>query len=61
MMVGDDIRDLVMKNLNTLGNVMNLQSDSHSHYDESKWGIEVQNNCGKVLLFDATCALITLI
>jgi hypothetical protein len=48
MMAGPAIRDLVVENLNTPGNVMNLQSDAHSAYDDIEWGIEGRKRGQKV-------------
>ena len=42
MFAGTATRDLVLRHLNDLGNVMNLQADAHSDYDTLLWGIEAQ-------------------
>jgi len=42
MFAGDATRDLVVDNLNSIGNAMNLESNAHTAYDDLQWGIEAQ-------------------
>ena len=42
MFAGTATRDLVLRHLNDLGNVMNLEANAHSDYDTLLWGIEAQ-------------------
>ena len=44
MFAGESIRDKVAQNLNKIGNVMNLQSDAHDHYDQLEWAIEARED-----------------
>jgi hypothetical protein len=48
MLAGTAGRDLVLQQLNGLGNLMNLQSDAHAAYDNIKWGIEGRDKNGEV-------------
>ena len=48
MFAGDAARDEVMHYLNNLGNVMNMESNAHTSYDELRWGIEAKEEDGKV-------------
>ena len=48
MFAGDEARDLVIQHLNGIGNVVNLEWNAHSAYDNLKWGIEAQNDNGTV-------------
>ena len=48
MFAGDDARDHVLKHLNSIGNAMNLQSDTRMAYDDLGWGIEAMEDNGKV-------------
>jgi len=48
MFAGTQVRDLVFQQLNQLGNVMNIQSDAHTAYDELHWGIEGRVENGTV-------------
>jgi hypothetical protein len=48
MFAGTDVRDLVLQRLNDLGNLMNLQSDAHTAYDNIKWGIKGRDKDGEV-------------
>ncbi|EDR03341.1 uncharacterized protein LACBIDRAFT_331683, partial [Laccaria bicolor S238N-H82] len=36
---GEEARDLVLKHVNSLGNVANFESNTHGKYDELRWGI----------------------
>jgi hypothetical protein len=42
MFAGTATQDFVLRHLNDLGNVMNLQGDAHNDYDNLLWGIEAQ-------------------
>ncbi|KAF5376931.1 hypothetical protein D9615_007199 [Tricholomella constricta] len=48
MLAGNEARDLVVQHLNAIGNVMNLEINAHSAYDNLQWGIEARNADGKV-------------
>jgi hypothetical protein len=48
MFAGTAARDLVLQHLNDLGNLMNLQSDAHTAYDNLRWGIEARMENGTV-------------
>ena len=48
MFAGTATRDLVLQYLNDLGNLMNLQSDAQTAYDDLQWGIEAQVENGTV-------------
>ncbi|EDR03339.1 uncharacterized protein LACBIDRAFT_295301 [Laccaria bicolor S238N-H82] len=39
---GEEARDLVLKQMNDIGNVANVQSDAYVKYDGLRWGIEAQ-------------------
>ena len=48
MLTGTAVCDLVLEQLNGLGNLMLIQSDAHTAYDDIYWGIEALNENGKV-------------
>ena len=48
MFAGTAVRDLVLRQSNDLGNLMLIQSDAHTAYDDIYWGIEALNENGKV-------------
>ena len=48
MLAGSAVRDLVLQQLNSLGNLMNIQSDAHTAYDNLRWGIESRMEGGMV-------------
>lgn len=48
MFAGPTATEDIAKNLNGIGNVMNMQSDSYASYDKFKWGIEATEEGGKV-------------
>ena len=48
MFAGDAARDEVNRYLNDTGNVINMQQDAHTSYDELRWGIEAKEEDGKV-------------
>ena len=48
MLAGPAVSDLVMKQLNGIGNVMNMETNAHAAYNNLKWGIEACNNNGTV-------------
>jgi len=48
MLAGTIVRDLVLEQLNDLGNLMNIQTDAHTAYDDIFWGIEARNENGIV-------------
>ena len=48
MLAGEEIRDLVVKYLNDIENVMNLQWDAQHAYDDLVWAIQANEDNGKV-------------
>ncbi|KAH9970929.1 hypothetical protein BJV74DRAFT_783921 [Russula compacta] len=48
MLAGTAVRDFVVKQLNGPGNLMNIQSDTHTAYDDILWGIEAREENGIV-------------
>lgn len=48
MLAGTAVCDLVLKQLNDLGNLMNIESNGHTAYDDILWGIEAHNENGMV-------------
>jgi hypothetical protein len=40
MFVGQKVLDLVMQELNGIGNVMNVEINTHVRYDKVEWAIE---------------------
>jgi hypothetical protein len=48
MLAGDAARDGVVRYLNDIGNVMNMQQDAHISYNDLQWGIEAREEDGKV-------------
>ena len=48
MLAGATAADDVVQHLNKIGNVMNMQQDAHTAYDNLKWGIEAKEESGKV-------------
>jgi hypothetical protein len=45
---GPAVSDLAMKQLNSIGNVMNMETNAHTAYNNLKWGIEAHNDNGMV-------------
>ena len=50
MLAGTAVRDLVLQQLNGLGNLMNLESNAHTAYNNIKWAIEGRDTIGEVRL-----------
>ena len=50
MFAGAAARDEVLRNLNIIGNVMNMQQDAHKKYDDLYWGVEAKEEGGQVRL-----------
>jgi len=48
MFAGSAVRDEVIQNLNSIGNVMNMQQDAHTDYGDLLWGIEAKEEGGQV-------------
>ncbi|KAK2462687.1 hypothetical protein APHAL10511_005303 [Amanita phalloides] len=48
---GTAARDDAVHHLNKIGNVMNMQQDAHTDYNNLKWGIEAEEEGGKVKFF----------
>jgi hypothetical protein len=44
MFAGQATLDLVMQNLNSIGNVMNLEMNAHSEYNDLEWRIEARED-----------------
>jgi len=55
MLAGTAIRDLVLEQLNDLGNLMNIESNTHSAYGDVLWGIEARTENGLVRFSNLTC------
>lgn len=45
---GTPVLNLVIQQLNSVGNVIDLQMDVHARYDEIEWGIQADKGLGKV-------------
>jgi hypothetical protein len=45
MFAGQRTGNLVFDHMNGIGNVMNLQTDAHTWYDNLRWGIEAREEC----------------
>jgi len=50
MFAGAAARDEVIRNLNSIGNVMNMEENAHKKYDDLYWGIEAKEEGGQVRL-----------
>jgi hypothetical protein len=48
MFAGTAIRGLVLEQLNSPGNLMNIESNAHTAYDNLRWGIESRMEGGTV-------------
>jgi hypothetical protein len=48
MLARPEVSNLVMQNLNGIGNFVNMQQDAHAAYDDLKWGIEAYDDNGTV-------------
>jgi hypothetical protein len=48
MFAGTATTALVLQHLNSIDNMMNLQADTHTAYDNLKWGIEARVDDEKV-------------
>ena len=48
MFAGSAARDFVIEYLNTIENAMNLERNSHTAYDNLRWGIEAKTENGQV-------------
>ena len=48
MFAGMRTAEIVQTKSNSLGNVMNIQSDAHTSYVDLLWGIEARVNNGTV-------------
>ncbi|KAH9977546.1 hypothetical protein BJV74DRAFT_860371 [Russula compacta] len=48
MLAGTAVRDLVVKQLNGPGNLMNIESNTHTAYNDILWGIEAREENGMV-------------
>ena len=48
MFAGDATRYDVVRYLNDIGNVMNMEQNTHISYDDLQWGIEAREEDGKV-------------
>jgi len=59
MLAGTAVRDMVLEQLNNLGNVMNIESNAHTSYDDIFWGIEAREENGMVQFSSSTCLAIT--
>jgi hypothetical protein len=59
MLAGTTVRDLVLEQLNDLGNLMNIETNAHTAYDDIFWGIEAHNENGVVRFSSLTYFAIT--
>ncbi|KAF8330340.1 uncharacterized protein EI90DRAFT_2922256 [Cantharellus anzutake] len=48
MFAGAAVRDIVLEQLNGLGNLIHIESNAHAAYGDIRWGIEARNENGKV-------------
>ncbi|KAF8330338.1 uncharacterized protein EI90DRAFT_2922141 [Cantharellus anzutake] len=48
MLAGTAVRDLVLEQLDDLGNLIHVESNAHAAYDDIYWGIEARNENGKI-------------
>jgi hypothetical protein len=48
MLAGPAVKDLILQQLNGIGNAINIQVDAHTAYHNLKWGIEARNDNGTV-------------
>jgi hypothetical protein len=48
MFAGTQVRDLVVQQLKSIGNVMNLEMNTHAGYDKIEWAIQANEHDGKV-------------
>ena len=55
MLAGTAVRDLVLEQLNSLGNVMNIEANAHTAYDNIHWGIEASTVDGVVRFSSSMC------
>jgi hypothetical protein len=44
MFAGNAARDLVARNLNSIGNTLNLEANAHYRYDKLQWEIEAKED-----------------
>jgi hypothetical protein len=51
MLAGQEVRDLVIDNLNRIGNVMNLEWNAQTAYDDIEWAIQADEDQGKVRIY----------
>ena len=51
--------ELVRTKLNSLGNIMNIQSDAHTSFNDLFWGIEARINNGTVRIYSSIRADLT--
>ena len=48
MLAGPAVRDLILEQLNGIGNVMNVELNAHAAYANFNWGIQAHDYHGKV-------------
>jgi hypothetical protein len=48
MFTGTEVRDLIFKHLNGVGNTVNLEGNASKAYDDHKWAIQAEVDNGKV-------------
>jgi len=48
MFAGSAVRDEVIYKLDSISNVMNMEQNAHTDYDDLAWGIEVKEEDGQV-------------
>ncbi|KAF8325089.1 uncharacterized protein EI90DRAFT_3129205 [Cantharellus anzutake] len=59
MLAGTAVRDLVLEQLNDLGNLLHIELNAHVAYDDIHWGIEALNENGVVRFSSSTYFAIT--
>jgi hypothetical protein len=48
VLAGTAVSNLVINELNGIGNVVNMESNAHAGYTDLTWGIEARDNDGTV-------------
>src|SRR5712671_6818805 len=59
MLAGTAVCDLVLEQLNGLGNLMNIGSDARAAHNDIRWGIEASDTNGVVGFSSSMCLSIT--
>jgi hypothetical protein len=48
MFAGETVLKLVVKELNSISNVMNIEMNAHARYDKIEWAIQAVEDDGEV-------------